>query len=637
MIGQTLDHYRIQSKLGEGGMGVVYRARDTHLGRTVAIKVLPAERVADPGRKQRFAQEARAASALNHPNIVNTYDVRSEGGMDFIVMEYIEGQTLKTLIPPKGMSPVHALQYAAQIADALAKAHSAGIIHRDLKPSNIMVTDEGRVKVLDFGVAKLLEPVDCSRDDTTQTARTLTETGAVLGTAAYMSPEQAEGRNIDARSDIFSFGSVLYEMLCGEPPFQGDSTIAVLSAVVRDEARRISQVARDVPPELEKLVERCLRKDPQRRFQHAADIRVLLEELKEDQTHSTTGAIRGKTPDPLRSRTLALSAALVVAVAAMAAISSRLGPFRTAATPPKVAPFTSFAGRELEPAVSPDGKQVAFVWDGEGADNFDIYVKLIDGGTPLRLTANPGEDRQPAWSPDGRDIAFCRRTPAGAEIISVPALGGPERKHGSAQLSWPASGFYLRTNPFGLSWSPDGKWLAIIHKDSEHEPNHVALLSTDTGERHRLTQPPAGHYGDWLPAFSPDGRSLAFVRVRGYLVSDLYIAPLSTSGLLAGAGEAGDTRQSRHTRIGLDTRRPQSGFLVQPRRRATAMESRNIRWRVRAGICGGRERALCFGLAPRGCSRVHPADVKREHMASAGARSCYECADGPRTAHQFQR
>ena len=343
MIGQTLDHYRIQSKLGEGGMGVVYKARDTHLGRTVAIKVLPPEKVADLGRKHRFAHEARAASALNHSNIVTTYDIRSQGGTDFIVMEYIEGQTLQKLIPPKGIRSVHALKYATQIADALAQAHSAGIIHRDLKPSNIMVTDEGRVKVLDFGVAKLLEPVDSSRDDTTQTARTLTETGAVLGTAAYMSPEQAEGRNIDARSDIFSFGSVLYEMLCGEPPFQGDSTIAVLSAVVRDEARPISLIARDVPPELEKLVERCLRKDPQRRFQHMADVRVLLEELKQDQNHrKTDGAIRADTPDRLRTRTLAGSVALVVAAAAMTAIGFRFVPFRTAATPAKVTPFTSF-------------------------------------------------------------------------------------------------------------------------------------------------------------------------------------------------------------------------------------------------------------------------------------------------------
>src|SRR5262245_42073820 len=193
MIGQTLDHYWIESKLGEGGMGVVYKGRDTHLDRTVAIKVLPADKVADPGRKQRFAQEARAASALNHPNIVTIYDIRSQDGTDFIVMEYIEGQTLDQLLAPKGMRPAKALKYAVQIADALAKAHGAGILHRDLKPSNVMVTDDGRIKILDFGLAKLLEPAEPSAEATTLTA-SLTDGGVLVGTAAYMSPEQAEDR-----------------------------------------------------------------------------------------------------------------------------------------------------------------------------------------------------------------------------------------------------------------------------------------------------------------------------------------------------------------------------------------------------------------------------------------------------------
>ena len=215
MIGQTLDHYRIESKIGEGGMGVVYGARDTHLDRPVAVKVLPPDRVADPARKQRFVQEARAASALNHPNIVTIHDIRSQDGVDFIVMEYVEGKTLDERIPARGMRPTEALKSAVQIADALAKAHGAGIIHRDLKPSNVMVTEEGRVKVLDFGLAKLLEPADYSDEAATLTAGPLTEEGAVVGTAAYMSPEQAEGRKLDGRSDIFSFGSVLYEMVTG--------------------------------------------------------------------------------------------------------------------------------------------------------------------------------------------------------------------------------------------------------------------------------------------------------------------------------------------------------------------------------------------------------------------------------------
>ena len=225
MIGQTLDHYRIESKLGEGGMGVVYKARDTHLDRRVAIKVLPADKVADPGRKQRFVQEAKAASALNHPNIVTIYDIRSQDGTDFIVMEYIEGKTLDQLIAPKGMRPAQALKYAVQIADALAKAHGAGIMHRDLKPSNIMVTDEGRVKVLDFGLAKLLEPADSSAEATTLTARPLTEEGAWWAPPPTCLLSRRRGSKLDGRSDIFSFGSVLYEMVTGRRPFTGDSRL----------------------------------------------------------------------------------------------------------------------------------------------------------------------------------------------------------------------------------------------------------------------------------------------------------------------------------------------------------------------------------------------------------------------------
>src|SRR5262249_42218463 len=223
MIDQTLDHYRIESKLGEGGMGVVYKARDTHLDREVAIKVLPADKVADPTRKQRFVQEAKAASALNHPNIITIHDIRSSDGVDVIVMEFVEGKTLDELIPAKGLRPALALRYAVQISDALAKAHGAGILHRDLKPSNIMVSEEGRIKILDSGLAKLFEPGESSHDAATLTARELTEEGAVLGTAAYMSPEQAEGRKLDGRSDIFSFGSVLYQMLTGQRPFTADS------------------------------------------------------------------------------------------------------------------------------------------------------------------------------------------------------------------------------------------------------------------------------------------------------------------------------------------------------------------------------------------------------------------------------
>jgi eukaryotic-like serine/threonine-protein kinase len=240
MIGTTLSHYRIVEKLGEGGMGSVCKARDSRLDRFVAIKILPHDKLANAERKRRFVQEARAASSLNHPNIVTIYDIDSAEDTDFIAMECVTGKTLEQLIGRKGLPPGEALRYAVQIADALSKAHAAGIVHRDLKPSNIMVTEDGIVKVLDFGLAKLTEPV--STDD--ETATVITDEGSIVGTVAYMSPEQAEDKPVDPRSDLFSFGSVLYEMLTGRRAFQGETKVSTLAAILRHEPKSVSETGR---------------------------------------------------------------------------------------------------------------------------------------------------------------------------------------------------------------------------------------------------------------------------------------------------------------------------------------------------------------------------------------------------------
>ena len=289
MIGQSLSHYRIEAKLGEGGMGLVYRAFDTHLDRPVAIKILRADATTNPERKRRFVQEAKAASALNHPNIIHIYDISSSGDTDFIAMEFVAGKTLHELIGKYGLPLRDTLKYSIQIADALARAHSAGIVHRDLKPANIIVGEDGRVKLLDFGLAKLTETtvdaaVDSEADTATMIARedVQTEEGVIVGTVAYMSPEQAEGKKVDARSDIFSLGSVLYEMVTGRRPFEGANKISTLSAIVHEEPRPLAEVAPDLPAELDKIIRRCLRKDPDRRAQHAGDIKLALEELRED-------------------------------------------------------------------------------------------------------------------------------------------------------------------------------------------------------------------------------------------------------------------------------------------------------------------------------------------------------------------
>jgi serine/threonine protein kinase len=252
VIGQTLDRYRIESKVGEGGRGVVYKARDTHLNRVVAIKVLAHDKVADPERKQRFVQEAKAASALNHPNIVTVHDVRSDSGVDFIVMEYAEGRTLDQIIPAKGLGTGPSLRYGVQIADALASAHEAGIVHRDLKPSNVIVSNGDRVKILDFGLAKLVDPSERVAEAATRTSP-VTEVGMVVGTAADMSPEQAEGRKVDSRSDIFSFG-VLYEMVTGRRPFTGDSNLSVLAKILNEDPAPPSTITASVSPQVERAI-----------------------------------------------------------------------------------------------------------------------------------------------------------------------------------------------------------------------------------------------------------------------------------------------------------------------------------------------------------------------------------------------
>jgi serine/threonine protein kinase len=281
MVGQTVLQYQFLEKLGSGGMGEIYKAQDTRLNRFVAIKVLPADKSGDPDRRRRFVQEAQAASALNHPNIITIHDIISEGDTQYLVMEFIPGKTLLDLIPHEGMRLPQVLQYGTQMADALATAHSAGIIHRDFKPANVMVTPTGLVKVLDFGLAKLTERNPATQFDPEATAAVdLTVEGSIMGTVSYMSPEQAEGKRVDSRSDIFSFGAVLYEMVTGRRAFHGDSGISTLSSVLRDDIKPISQVVPGVPPLLEMIIGRCLYKDPAARWQSMKEAGDALHTLK---------------------------------------------------------------------------------------------------------------------------------------------------------------------------------------------------------------------------------------------------------------------------------------------------------------------------------------------------------------------
>jgi serine/threonine protein kinase len=281
MTGRTVLQYQILEKLGAGGMGEVYKALDTKLNRFVVLKVLPAVMSADPERRRRFLQEAQAASALNHPNIITIYDIITDASTEYMVVEYVDGKTLLELIPKEGLRSPLAIQYATQIAAALRAAHAAGIIHRDLKPANVMVTSTGLVKLLDFGLAKMVDrtPVEDTAKTATVLRAPVTVEGSIMGTVNYMSPEQAEGKNVDARSDLFSFGSVLYEMLTGRSAFSGSSAISTLSAVLRDNVQPMVELTHGVPPRLEQIVLRCLEKDPARRFQSAEELETALMDL----------------------------------------------------------------------------------------------------------------------------------------------------------------------------------------------------------------------------------------------------------------------------------------------------------------------------------------------------------------------
>jgi serine/threonine protein kinase len=494
-IGHTILHYKVLEKIGEGGMGIVYKALDTHLQRPVAIKVLPPEIVGDRERRRRFAQEARAASALNHPNIITIYDIDQSEGADFIAMEYVAGKPLSELIRDKGLPLREVLQYAVQIAGALEKAHGAGIVHRDLKPANIMVTGDGLVKILDFGLAKLTQPAH-----QTKSTPSLTQPEGIVGTAAYMSPEQAGGKAVDVRSDIFSFGAVLYEMVTGHPAFKGDSNISTMAAVLHDEPETFSRTSSGTSRELARTVARCLKKDPERRFQHMGDVKVALEELEQELAKR----------ERLKPIHVILAAALVILCVGTWAFlrSIRHG---SSPTPPKIVPVTTSGGRS--PALSPDGNWIAFEWNGEQRDNMDIYVKEVIGTGFNRLTADPEDDLFPTWSPDGRQIAFLRASADRWTLCLISPLGGTARS-------------LLEVGGGRLSWSPDGKAIAFSHNKSPRDPSSIWLLSVDTLEKEQLTAPASGYVGDYSPAFSPDGRYLAFMRILEFSRRALFVVRL---------------------------------------------------------------------------------------------------------------
>jgi len=499
MIGRTIDRYSVVEKLGQGGMGVVYKARDTVLERFVALKVLPPDKSSDPDRRRRFLNEAQSASALNHPGIVAVYDVLTVDGQDVLVMELVDGETLEQLLARKRPALSETLGLSIDIADALARAHAAGIVHRDLKPANVMVTADG-VKVLDFGLAKLVEApfLDPEAPTVAPDETALTGERVAVGTVGWMSPEQASGDAVDARSDIFAFGVLLYEMLTGKHPFRRRTTLETLAAICDEEPERPTSLVPALPPEAERAVLRCLRKDPARRWQSLSDLGAVLEDLKED-TESGRRVVTG--PAPRRRGVpfgLVIGGAVVLAAAAVAAFSL-LSRERSASQPLELRRLTYDAGPSMAPAISPDGNLIAFSSDRVGDGDFDIWVRHINQPEPTRLTDHPADDGYPGFSPDGSRIVF-RSARDGGGIFIVNALGGGLRKVAGPGLfprfSADGAHIYFAEDP---DWAPG--WLRRMYRVAVSGGSPEPLVP-GWGVR-----PPPASTG---PVSSPDGRLVLF-------------------------------------------------------------------------------------------------------------------------------
>lgn len=508
--GSRLGPYEVTGRIGAGGMGEVYRARDSRLGRDVAIKVLPEELSSDPDRRSRFEQEARSASALNHPNIVTVHDIGISDSTVYIAMELVEGRTLRELLVEGPMATKKMLSIAGQAADGLARAHSAGIVHRDLKPENLMVTREGFVKILDFGLAKLVAPMgDEGSELATMGAPRGTQPGVVLGTVGYMSPEQASGAAADFRSDQFALGAILYEMATGKRAFSRGTAVETLSAIIRDDPEPIGKVNPTAPAPLRWIVETCLQKDPDERYASTRDLARDLKHAQERLSDLSQGTVA--VPVRRRSRAAALVPALLGLLALLIAADAllRLRPPPRGALSSNLQRLTFGPGLEDEPTWSPDGKFLAYTTDERG--NLDVVVQPLAGGETLKIAAGDADEAQPAWSPDGSKIAFVSAQDRGGRIHHILAAGALTAflgGRGGDLFVAPALGgaaSKLVENGYFPAWSPDGK--KIVFSSERAGKWDLWVVSSEGGTPTRLTD---DTQIDYQASWSPDGKWIAY-------------------------------------------------------------------------------------------------------------------------------
>ena len=554
--GTRLGPYEVVDLLGAGGMGAVYRAHDPRLHRQVAIKVLPPEFTQDPTRLRRFEQEALAVARLTHPNIIAVHDIGTHDGMPFIVTELLEGATLREALDGP-VPPRRAIDYGAQIARGLAAAHQQGVVHRDIKPENLFVTPDGQIKILDFGLAKLTDV-----EPTAETAATLTAHGfGPLGTAAYMSPEQARGGRADHRSDLFSVGVVLHEMISGASPFRRDTPAETMTAIIREEPPPLPSSAA-CPPSLERIVRHCLEKDPAARFQTARDLAFALDALSGSGVAASMPRVRA----PRRGALAALAIAAVAAIVTAAFIAGR----RTAPGPERpeissVHRLTDFAGLEEFPAIAPDLKSIAFTARFGGVRQ--IFVRLVAGGMPLQITHDAVDHDVPRWTRDASALVYFSPAAPGAmqgTLWEIPALGGAPRRLmesiGGGDLRADGRIAAFRRAGSGIElvtaapdraavtvisqfdeaayfkyprWSPDGKWIAYQRGDGFRWD--IFVVAADGGTPRQLTHDNSQIHGlSWLPDSS------GLVYSSGRLASMPY---LPTLGLWEVALSDGSSRR----------------------------------------------------------------------------------------------